>query len=112
MSILFFDKLIILSKVEKKIKKMSSSSDEKQEFFQLVEEIIHHKVIGCCLDNLPQNNHSEFLEMFHSAPYDEKLLEYLDKKTKKDMRKIIKNEIKVLTKDLFLLDSNKMKPVL
>lgn len=112
MSILFFDKLIVLNKLEKKIKKMSSTSEEKQEFYQLVEEIIHHKIIGCCLNNLPKSNHGEFLEMFHGAPYDEKLLEYLDEKTKKDMKKIIKNEIKVLTKDLFLLDSNKVKPIL
>lgn len=108
MSILFFDKLIILDKVEKKIKRMSSTSEEKQEFFQYVEEIIHHKVIGCCLDHLPKDNHSEFLEKLHKSPYDEKLLTYLDEKTKKDMKKIIKNEIKDLTKDLFLLDSDKV----
>lgn len=112
MSILFFDRLIVLNKLEKKIKKISSTSEEKQEFFQYVEEIIHHKVIGCCLDNLPSDFHSEFLEKFHSAPYDEKLLEYLDEKTKKNMKKVIKDQIKKLTKDLFLLDSNKVKPVL
>ena len=111
MSILFFDKLIVLDKVERKIKKMSSTSEEKQEFFQLVEEVIHHKVVGCCLDHLPKDNHSEFLEKFYSAPYNEKLLEYLDEKTKKDMKKVIKDEIKALTKDLFLLDSHKVKPI-
>lgn len=107
MSILFFDKLIVLDKVERKIKKMSSTSEEKLEFFQLVEEIIHHKVLGCCLKNLPECDHGEFLEKFHSAPYDEKLLEYLDEKTKKDMKKVIKEEIKKLTKDLDILDSTK-----
>ncbi|KKP32723.1 MAG: hypothetical protein UR20_C0019G0006 [Candidatus Woesebacteria bacterium GW2011_GWE2_31_6] len=112
MSILFFDKLIVLDKIDRKIKKISSSNEERQEFWQLVEEIINHKVLGCCLDNLPSEHHCEFLEKFHNAPYDEKLLEYLDEKTKKDMKKIIKKEIKLLTKDLFLLDSHKMKPIL
>ena len=112
MSILFFDRLIVLDKVEKKIKKMSSTNEEKEEFFQQVEEIIHHRVVGCCLDNLPKDHHNEFLEKFHSAPYDRKLLKYLDEKTKKNMKKVIKDEIKQLTKDLFFLDSHKVKPVL
>lgn len=104
MSILFFDKLIILNRVERKIKKISSSNEEKLEFFQLVEEIIHHKILGCCLDNLPKNCHIEFLEKYHNAPYDKNLFKYLDEKTKKNMKKNIKDEIKKLTKDLLMLN--------
>lgn len=105
---LFYDKLIIINSLDKKIKKITRSSEEKQELWQMVEEIIHHKVLGCCLTHLPKDNHQEFLEMFHNAPHDQKLLKFLDNKSKKDMKKIIKQEIKNLTKDLLFLDSNKV----
>ncbi len=108
MSIIFYDKLVVISSLDKKIKKLTESSEERQEMWQMVEEIIHHKVLGCCLDNLPHEHHSEFLDMFHKAPHDQNLLKYLNEKSKKDMKKIIKEEIKKLTKDLLLLDSNKV----
>jgi hypothetical protein len=108
MSMIFYDKLIVLGGIDKKIKNIAESNDERQELWQMVEEIIHHKVLGCCLNHLPSEHHSEFLEMFHKAPYDRKLLKYLTQKSKKDMKKIIRQEIRDLTKDLLLLDSNKV----
>lgn len=108
MSILYYDRLLVLSGLDKKIKKMSASSEERQELWQMVEEIIHHKVLGCCLTHLPEEHHHEFIEMVHNSPYDQKILKYLDEKTKKDMKKIIKDEIKVLTKNLLLLGSDKV----
>ena len=111
MSIIFYDRLIAISSLDKKIKKLTESSDERQEMWQMVEEIIHHKILGCCLDHLPKEHHNEFLDMFHKAPHDEKLLKYLSEKSKTNMKKVIKQEIKQLTKDLLLLDSNKVKPI-
>lgn len=108
MSTLFFDKLIVLDKLDLHIKKKYESNEERQELWQMVEEIIHHKVMGCCLDHLPKEHHNEFLDLFHKSPYDENLLKFLSDKTKKDMKKIIKDEIKMLTKDLLLLDSHKV----
>lgn len=108
MSTLFFDKLIVLEKLDLHIKKKYESNEERQELWQMVEEIIHHKVMGCCLDHLPKEHHNEFLDLFHKSPYDENLLKFLSDKTKKDMKKIIKEEIKMLTKDLLLLDSHKV----
>jgi ribonucleotide reductase alpha subunit len=108
MSTLFFDKLIVLDKLDHHIKNKYESNEERQELWQMVEEIIHHKVMGCCLDHLPKEHHNEFLDLFHKSPYDENLLKFLSDKTKKDMKKIIKDEIKLLTKDLLLLDSHKV----
>lgn len=108
MSTLFFDKLIVLDKLDLHIKKKYESNEERQELWQMVEEIIHHKVMGCCLDHLPKEHHNEFLDLFHKTPYDENLLKFLSDKTKKDMKKIIKDEIKLLTKDLLFLDSHKV----
>ena len=107
MSILFFDRLIVLDGLDKRLKKIFSSSDERHEMWKYVEEIIHHKVMGCCLENLPNDKHTEFMDMFVRSPYDPYLIKYLDKHTNKDMEKTIKAEIKKLTKDLLLLESNK-----
>lgn len=108
MSVIFYDKLIVLKGIDRKIKKLASSSEERQELWQMVEEIIHHKVLGCCLTHLPTEHHHEFLEMFYHMPHNKELLKYLSDKSKKNMKKIIKEEIKNLTKDLLFLDSDKM----
>src|SRR3989344_8335844 len=108
MTVLFYDKLLVLKGIDKKIKKLVQTNDERQKLWQMMKEIIHHKVLGCCLTHLPNRHHHEFLEMFHARPHDTKLLEYLDAKSKKNMKKIIKEEIKNLTKDLLLLDSHKV----
>lgn len=108
MSMLFFDHLVVINGLDKKIKKLSSSNDEMQELWKYVEELIHTKVLDCCLDNLPEKHHVEFLDKFHKAPHDTGLLEYLNQKIGKDVEKLIKLEIKKLRKELLLLDSNKM----
>ena len=51
-----------------------------QELWFYVEELIHHRVLDCCLGNLPQKHHHEFLEMFHDHPHDKGLLQYLNEK--------------------------------
>lgn len=108
MTMLFYDRLIVLEGLDKKIKKMTSSNDEMQEIWSYVEELIHHRVLDCCLGNLPEEHHSEFLEKFHKSPHDEGLLEYLNQKIGKDVEKLIKVEIKKLSKELLLLNSHKV----
>lgn len=103
MSILFYDHLTIIDGLDKKIKKLASSNDEMQELWTYVEELIHHRVLECCLGNLPEEHHKEFLEKFHKAPHDTGLLEYLNQKIGKDVEKLIKTEIKKLSKELVLL---------
>lgn len=108
MSILFFEHLIVIEGLDKKIKKVSSSNEEMQELWRYVEELIHTKVLDCCLGNLPKKHHPEFLEKFHKAPHDLGLLEYLNQKIGKDVEKLIRKEIKKLSKELLLLDSHKV----
>lgn len=108
MSTLFYDHLTIIKGLDKKIKKNSSSNDEMQELWFYVEELIHHRVLECCLGNLPEEHHDEFLKKFHKSPHDSGLIEYLNQKIGKDVEKLIKVEIKKLSKELLFLDSNKM----
>jgi len=103
MSIIFYDHLVVIKDLDKKIKKHTSSNEEMQELWFYVEELIHHRVLECCLGNLPEEHHKEFLNKFHKAPYDTGLLEYLNQKIGKDVEKLIKIEIKKLSKELVLL---------
>lgn len=108
MSILFFDHLIIVKGLDKKIKNISSSNEEMQELWKYVEELIHRRVLSCCLDNLPKKHHREFLDRFYKAPHNIDLLQYLNQKIGKDIEKLILIEIKKLRKELLSLDSNKV----
>lgn len=94
MSKLFFDHLVELKEIDKQIKKVAKTSGEKEELWALVDEIVHHKVMGCILDKLPGDNHEEFLDMFHKSPHDEELLfSYLKKKVGNNIEELIRQEI-------------------
>jgi len=97
MSKLFYDKLISLDKIEKAIALSVESSEEKQELWSLIDEVIHHKVIGCVLSKLHRKYHKEFMVKLYRKPHDDKLLDYLQKKIKIDVSEFIKAEIGSIT---------------
>lgn len=100
MSKIFYDHLIIIEEVEEILRGVEP--EEKEELHRLVDEIIHHRVLGCILDHLPRKHHDEFLGRFHQAPYDESLIDYLQEKTAKeiDIEAKIKEEVGKLKKEL------------
>jgi hypothetical protein len=101
MSKLFFDKLVELKEIDKQIKKVAKTNEEKEELWGLVDEIVHHKVMGCILDKLPRIHHEEFLDLFHKSPHDEELLfAYLRKKVGDNIEELIRQEIGDLSDDL------------
>lgn len=100
MSTLFFDQYINLDKVEKSIKKVSSSRDEAMEMWMIVDEIIHHRVLGCILGHLPKENHHEFLDLLANSPHNEELTAYLKGKIKEDVALLIKNSVALLALEL------------
>lgn len=108
MSKLFFDHLVELKKIDKEIRKVAKTADEREELWVLVDEIVHHKVMGCILDKLPRDNHEEFLEMYHKNPHDEELLfGYLKNKAGTDIEDAIKQEIGSLATELLREISSK-----
>jgi len=101
MSKLFFDHLLEFKKIDKEIKKVAKTSGEREELWGFVDEIIHHKVMGCILDKLPRQSHEEFLTMFHSAPHDEELIfGYLRTKVGDDIEENLKQEISKISEEL------------
>lgn len=106
MSKIFYDHLIILPKVEVEIKSIAETEEERHELWQIVDEIIHHKILHVLLDKLAKEHHDEFLEKFHAAPHDEDLLDYLIVRTGTEIEEIIRMEIGRLEKEI-LKDINK-----
>jgi transcriptional regulator of NAD metabolism len=102
MSKLFFDHLINLDDVEIEIKKVTKTQEEREELWQIVDEIIQHRILGCILDNLPEKYHEEFLEKFHDAPYDLGILAFLVEKIGENIEEIIKQEIGGLVYELLV----------
>ena len=101
MSKLFVDHLVELKKIDREIKKVAKTSEEREELWGLVDEIVHHKVMGCILDKLPRDNHEEFLEMYHKSPHDDELIfGYLKTKAGPDIEETIKQEIGALSTEL------------
>lgn len=99
MTKIFYDHLIILTDLEIKISGLGLEPEEREELGQLVEETVHYRILTRILDSLPQENHEEFLDFFHQAPYEENLLDYLKEKIE-DIEEIIKKEIKDLEQSL------------
>jgi hypothetical protein len=101
MSKLFFDHLIELKEVDKEIRKVAKTHQEREELWVLVDEIVHHKVMGCILGKLSREHHEEFLDMFHKSPHDEELIiSYLKHRIGDNVEELIKQEIGGLASEL------------
>ncbi|MBI3397265.1 hypothetical protein HY045_02200 [Candidatus Woesebacteria bacterium] len=107
MSKLFYDHLLVLDDLEKQINKITDSKEEREELWGLVDEVVHHKVLGCIMDNLPKEHHQEFLSLFEKTPYDESLIDYLKAKTNKNIEELIKTEIGELAYEVLSEIQNK-----
>lgn len=103
MSKIFYDHLLDLSEVEKEIKKHVKDADERAEIYHLVDEIVHHRVVGCILDRLPESNHKEFLEKFSEKPHDAELIPYLGTRIADDVETFIREEVYLLGTELLQL---------
>ncbi len=99
MSRIFYDYLVILPEIERGIAKMSDLPEEREELWQIIDELIHHRILGCILDNLPRQHHEEFLEKFIQEPHNEELISYLSERME-DPENLIKIEIKLLTSEI------------
>jgi len=100
MSRIFYDYLISLEKIEIEIKKTVELPEEREELWQIVDEILHHRIISVILDKLPQEHHLEFLENFHSAPHAESHINYLSERVVEDIEELIKKEAEKLTNEI------------
>ena len=107
MSHIFYDGLIVFEEVEAEIKKVAKTPEEKEELWREIDEIIHHKLMGCVLEKLPCKHHHEFLEKFEQAPQDEGLFKFLTEKVGEDIEDFLRLEMGKLKTELLQLIKGK-----
>jgi hypothetical protein len=100
MSRLFFDHLTSFPRLEIIIKQVALSKDEQEELWDLVEEIVHHKILHIILDTLPHEHHFEFLEEFSKAPHDETHIIFINERSGQNIEEIIASEMGELEEEL------------
>lgn len=93
MSKVFYDHLIVLEEVDEEIRGVAETDEERHELWQLVDEIVHHRVLAKILDHLPEKHHEEFAAKVHETPHDEGLMDYLNAKIEHNVEELIKQEI-------------------
>ena len=107
MSKLYYDRLIVFEEVEREVKKIAKTPEEKEELWREIDEIIHHKLMGCVLEKLPRKHHHDFLEKFEKAPQDEGLFKFLTEKVGGDIEEFLKTEMSKLKTELLQLIKGK-----
>ena len=103
MSKVFYDHLVDFSDLEGLIKRNVKDEASRHEIYRLVDEIVHHKVLGCILDKLPADHHKEFLDHIKDHAHDEKILEYLQERISEDVNEFIRHEVHTLGSELLTM---------
>lgn len=97
---IFYDYLIDLEILAKKVNSSLESTEEKEEMWQLIDEMIHHRVVGCILDRLPSEHHNEFIGRLTDEPYNSKLVGYLVERIGDDIEELIRKEVGTIEEEL------------
>lgn len=93
MSKVFYDKHVNLEHIEKEIDKLTDDKEERQELHRIVDEYVHHKMLGCILGKLPKDHHEDFLHKFTEAPHDDRLWDYLKERIEGDVEQFVRDEV-------------------
>jgi hypothetical protein len=100
MSRVFYDRLLELEVIDRYIGEVCETEEEKVELWNIVDEIIHHRVLGCVLDHLPKEHHEPFVQKFSNEPYNEELIIFINEKVELDIEEKIKEDIEKLQEEL------------
>lgn len=112
MSHIFYDRLVSLDKIDKELSKIVESKEEREELWHIIDEYVHHRMMGCILHNLPHHHHEEFLSKFVSEPHHEGLFSYLKEKISHDFEDFLRREVEVIKAELLEIvqgDRKKLK---
>ncbi len=110
MSRIFYDHLIDLGHVEARIKRIAKSADERDELYHLIDDIVHHRVLGCIFDALPESEHKAFVAELKKRPHDLSLISYLQTRVAHDIEEFIRREVHLLAEELLGLISESTLP--
>jgi hypothetical protein len=108
MSKVFYDHLVSLDDVEKALKKRKLSVEEREELWKIIDEMVHHRVVGCILEHLPSEHHGDFVKRFTDKPHDDAHWDYLRERVGTDLQDFIKQELRVLADELHGIVSKRL----
>ena len=100
MSRVFYDHLLELEVLNDYINKICEIEEEKVDLWNIVDEIIHHKVLGCVLDHLPIEHHEPFVEKFRNEPHNMELIILINKNIEHDIEEKIRESMNNLQEEL------------
>lgn len=100
MSHVYYDSLLDLEPVEQAINSLATTATEKHKLWHIVDEMVHHSVLDCVLDNLDEAHHQEYLSLFATAPQDEHILAYLGEHIEQDISQLIRDRIARLVTEI------------
>lgn len=83
----FYDNLINTAPIMAAISE-ELSHIEQEEIHEMIEDILHHRILEIILNDLPEEHHENFLVKFHSDPTDQDLLILIKKHSPKIEEKI------------------------
>lgn len=93
MSKIFYDKLVALEKVQKEIGKIATTKEEKEDLEKIVDEYVHHRMLGCILDQLPSEHHERFLTQLSESPHHDGMWDFLKERTSVDIEDFLRLEV-------------------
>lgn len=111
MSKLFYDHLVDFTQLEKLVKKHVKDEEARHEIYHLVDEIVHHRVVGCILDRLPKDHHREFLNNVKERAHDESILDFIRGRVSEDVEEFLRHELYVLSSELLSMFDHTHKEV-
>lgn len=92
-----------LEKVEKELAKVATNKEERQDLERIVDEYVHHRMMGCILDKLPREHHEQFLTQFSEAPHHEGLWKFLQEKVPDDIEMFLRSEVTKIGEELLAI---------
>jgi hypothetical protein len=96
----FYDHLLELDDLRSEIDSVAESQEEREELWQLVDEIIHHRILHVLLDNLDHEHHPDFIELYHKCPHDEVVLVFIKDKLGEGYEEIVKSEARKIASEV------------
>jgi hypothetical protein len=100
MSLVYYDHLVSFENLEKKIGEAIETVEEREELWQLIDEIVHHRVLDLILGSIPEEYHYEFLTMVQTCPYDDQILPFADQFSDDNLEDVILQEVENLENEI------------
>jgi len=100
MSRLFYDHLIEIKSIRFHIDRLSESYEEKTDIWNLIDEYVNNRILCLILDELEDEYHDEFLNMFLDRPYDGDIVTYLNERLRTPLESIIESNLPYMTSEL------------